>query len=109
MNMNPEPKVTFIVPCYKLGHLLSQCVNSILKQSFGDFEVLIINNDSPDNTAEVAESFRDPRVKHIHNETNIGHIRNYNKGLTLARGKYAWLLSADDMLRSPKVLERYVE
>ena len=109
MNQNSEPKVSFIVPCYKLGHLLSQCVNSILKQDFKDFEILIMNNDSPDNTAEVAQSFLDPRVKHIRNETNIGHIRNYNKGLTLARGKYAWLLSADDMLRSPVVVGRYVD
>jgi hypothetical protein len=109
MNTNTEPKVSFIVPCYKLGHLLSQCVNSILEQDFSDFEILIMNNDSPDNTAEVAESFHDPRVKHVRNETNLGHIRNYNKGLTLARGKYAWLLSADDMLRSPSVLQRYVD
>jgi glycosyltransferase involved in cell wall biosynthesis len=102
------PTVSFIVPCYKLAHLLPECVNSILSQTYRDFEVLILDDCSPDNTAEVARSFRDPRVKHIRNEPNLGHLRNYNKGISLARGRYIWLISADDYLRRPYVLERYV-
>jgi glycosyltransferase involved in cell wall biosynthesis len=107
--MSLDPLVTFVVPCYKLAHLLSQCVNSILGQDYKNFEVLIMDNCSPDNTPEVAQSFNDPRIQHIRNESNLGHIRNYNKGMTLARGKYVWLLSADDMLRSPHVLGRFVD
>lgn len=103
-----NPKVTFVVPCYKLGHLLPGCVNSILSQTFGDFELLIMDDCSPDNTPEVAQSFRDARVKHIRNERNLGHLRNYNKGIELASGEYIWLISADDWLRKPYVLERYV-
>jgi len=103
-----NPLVTVVVPCYKLAHLLPQCVNSILGQDYKNFEVLIMDNCSPDRTPEVAQSFNDPRVQHIRNESNVGHIRNYNKGLTLARGKYVWLLSADDMLRSPHVLGKFV-
>jgi Glycosyl transferase family 2 len=103
-----DPLVSFVVPCYKLGHLLQQCVNSILAQDYKNFEVLIMDNCSPDSTPQVAQSFNDPRVQHIRNESNVGHIRNYNKGMTLARGKYAWLLSADDMLRTPDVLGRFV-
>jgi glycosyltransferase involved in cell wall biosynthesis len=102
------PKVSFVIPCYKLAHLLSECVNSILSQSYGDFEVLIMDDCSPDNTPEVAASFQDPRVKHVRNEPNLGHLRNYNKGISLSRGKYVWLISADDCLRRPYVLERYV-
>jgi len=104
-----KPKVTFIVPCYKLAHLLRKCVRSILFQTFQDFEVLIMDDCSPDNTPEVAASFRDPRVKHIRNEPNLGHLKNYNKGISLAEGDYIWLISADDSLRSPRVLDRYVE
>jgi glycosyltransferase involved in cell wall biosynthesis len=104
----PNPSVSFIVPCYKLAHLLSECINSILSQTYSDLEVLILDDCSPDNTAEVAKSFRDPRVTHIRNEPNLGHLRNYNKGIGLARGKYIWLLSADDYLRKPYVLEKYV-
>ena len=103
-----NPTVSFVVPCYKLAHLLGECVESILGQTYRDFEVLIMDDCSPDNTAEVAQSFTDPRVRHVRNEPNLGHLRNYNKGIELARGKYVWLISADDRLRRPYVLERYV-
>ena len=103
------PKVTFVVPCYKLAHLLPECVNSILSQTYQDFEVLIMDDCSPDNTPEVARSFNDPRVQHVRNEPNLGHLRNYNKGIGLARGEYIWLISADDRLRSPEALQKYVE
>lgn len=103
-----SPKVTFIVPCYNLAHVLAECVNSILLQSYADFEVLIMDDCSPDNTAEVARSFNDSRVKHVLNEKNLRHLANYNKGVNLAQGEYVWLISADDRLRNTSVLEKYV-
>ena len=103
------PVVSFVVPCYKLAHLLPECIESILGQTYGNFEVLIMDDCSPDQTPEVAQSFQDPRVKHIRNEPNLGHLRNYNKGIGLTRGKYVWLISADDYLRRSYVLQRYVE
>jgi len=104
-----NPKVTFIVPCYKLAHLLPDCIRSILSQTFQDFEILIMDDCSPDHTPEVAASFADPRIIHVRNEPNLGHLRNYNKGISLARGEYVWLISADDYLRRPYVLERYLQ
>lgn len=104
-----EPSVSFVVPCYKLAHVLPDCLNSILAQTYSDFEILIMDNCSPDNTPEVAHSFGDSRVKHIRNEINVGHVRNFNKGINLARGKYVWLVSADDFLTSPHALNRYVD
>ncbi len=103
-----KPEVSFIVPCYNLGHLLAECVESILAQTYGDFELLIMDDCSPDQTPEVARSFRDPRVQHIRNERNLGHIANYNKAIGRARGRYVWLISADDRLGRSYVLERYV-
>lgn len=103
-----NPAVSFVVPCYKLAHLLPECINSILTQSFRDFEVLIMDDCSPDNTADVARSFRDSRVKHIRNDPNLGHLRNYNKGISLVDGKYVWLISADDYLLRDYILEKYV-
>src|SRR3984893_9061630 len=50
-----DPKVTFVVPCYKLAHLLSECVSSILDQTYTDFELLIMDDCSPDNTPEIAD------------------------------------------------------
>jgi glycosyltransferase involved in cell wall biosynthesis len=84
-------------------------VNSILAQTYGDFEIIIMDDCSPDNTAQVAAEFKDPRVIYIRNEPNLGNIRNFNKGIEMARGRYIWLISADDCLRSPNVLQRYVE
>lgn len=104
-----EPLVSLVVPCYKLAHFLPECINSILAQRYQNFEILIMDNCSPDNTPEVAASFNDPRVKHIRNEVNLGHVRNFNKGITMARGKYVLLVSADDWLRSREILGRYVD
>ena len=103
-----NPTVTFVVPCYNLGHLLRECVESILAQTYTDFEVLIMDDCSPDDTPCVAQSFSDPRVRHIRNDPNLGHLRNYDKGITLARGRYLWLISADDKLRRDYVLARFV-
>jgi glycosyltransferase involved in cell wall biosynthesis len=104
-----SPQVSFVVPCYQLAHLLGECVNSILSQTFGDFEILIMDDCSPDNTPLVAASYADPRVRHVRNDPNLGHLRNYNKGISLARGRYTWLISADDRLRTREVLARYVD
>jgi glycosyltransferase involved in cell wall biosynthesis len=102
------PSVSFVIPCFKLGHLLLECINSILSQSFRDFEVLIMDDCSPDNTEEIAALIHDSRVRYIRNESNLGHLKNYNKGIQMASGKYVWLISADDRLRRRYVLERYV-
>ncbi len=69
-----RPKVSFVVPCYRLAHLLPQCIHSILAQTFVDFEILVMNDRSSDNTTEVAAAFRDPRVIHVLNEKNLGHL-----------------------------------
>jgi len=108
-DMSSAPLVTFVVPCYKYAHLLGKCVSSILAQDYENVEVLIMDNCSPDNTPEVAQSFQDSRVRHIRNDSNLGAEQNFNEGLTLARGKYVWILSADDLLRSPAVLRRFVD
>jgi glycosyltransferase involved in cell wall biosynthesis len=108
MIRSKPPLVSFVIPCYKLAHFLPECIRSILSQTFSDFEVLVMDDCSPDNTAEVALSFHDDRIRHIRNEQNLGPLRNYNKGVSLSRGKYIWMISADDYLRRPYVLERYV-
>jgi glycosyltransferase involved in cell wall biosynthesis len=103
-----SPKVSFVVPCYKLAHLLQECVESILAQTYEDFEVLIMDDCSPDHTGEVVRSFHDSRIRYIRNDPNLGHLRNYNRGISLALGEYIWLISADDRLRKQYILERYL-
>jgi glycosyltransferase involved in cell wall biosynthesis len=104
-----HPVVSFVVPCYNLASFLPECINSILSQAFSNFEVLIMDDCSPDNTSSVARLFTDPRIKYIRNEHNLGALRNYNKGIQLCRGKYIWLISADDYLRRRDILKRYVK
>ena len=102
-------RVSFVIPCYKLAHLLPECLGSILSQSYEDFEILLMDDCSPDETPEVAQSFHDPRIKYVRNKENLGHLHNYNKGIALSQGKYVWLISADDCLRRTYALERYVQ
>ena len=109
MSANAAPLVSFVVPCYKHGHFLADCVNSILQQTFGNFEIVIMDDCSPDSTPAVAQSFDDPRIIYVRNPHNLGHLANYNKGIATTRGKYVWLINVDDYLRRPYVLERFVD
>ena len=106
--MSAAPRVTFAVPCYGLAHFLPECLASIFEQTFADFEVIVLDDASPDDTPAVVAAIRDPRVRYTRNETNLGPAKNFNKGLAMARGEYVWIISADDRLRRPYVLERFV-
>jgi glycosyltransferase involved in cell wall biosynthesis len=92
--------VDVIVPCYRYGHFLRECVESVLSQSGVSVRVLIIDDASPDNTAEVAADLvrEDPRVTFIRHSENKGHIATYNEGIDWASADYMLLLSADDYL-----------
>lgn len=102
-----RPSVSVIVPCYRYGHWLEGCVQSILDQSGVDVRVLVLDDASPDDTALVASRLarHDRRVEWRHHETNQGHIATYNEGLAWADGDYTALLSADDLL-APGALTR---
>ena len=93
-------RVDVIVPCYNYGCFLEQCVNSVLDQERVDVRVLVIDDASPDNTAEVAAGLarENPRVTVMRHSTNKGHINTYNEGIEWASADYALLLSADDYL-----------
>jgi GT2 family glycosyltransferase len=93
--------VSVIVPCYNYAAVLGDCLDSVLRQEGPQIRVLVINDASPDHTAETAELWaqRDPRVEVRHHDTNLGNIATYNEGLAWAAdGDYTVLLSADDML-----------
>lgn len=92
--------VDVIVPCYRYGHFLRQSVESVLAQRDINVRVLIIDDASPDCTAEVATqlSSEDSRVTFVRNPHNKGHIATYNDGITWAGAEYYMILSADDYL-----------
>ncbi len=92
--------IDIIVPCYRYGRYLRECVSSILTQSVSTVRVLIINDASPDNTGEVAKELviADSRVSYLEHASNKGHIYTYNEGTEWASADYLLLLSADDYL-----------
>lgn len=99
--------VDVVVPCYRYGHFLRECVESVLTQSLKDVRVLILDDASPDNTSEVgAELAReDTRVTLLRHQNNKGHIETYNEGIDWVCADYMLLLSADDYLL-PGALDR---
>jgi glycosyltransferase involved in cell wall biosynthesis len=101
--------VDVIVPCYRYGRFLKMCVGSVLDQQNVAVRVLIIDDCSPDNTADVARQLQeeDERVSFIRHESNQGHIATYNEGIAWAHSEYYLLLSADDYLL-PGALSRTV-
>jgi glycosyltransferase involved in cell wall biosynthesis len=107
-----NPTVSFVIPCYRLAHFLAECLDSILSQSYRNIEMIILDDHSPDNTADVGRaivaSHPDRRIVYIRNRENLGNICNYNKGIRIVQGKYVWILSPDDRLRSQNIVEKYV-
>ena len=102
-----RPRVSVVVPCYRYGHYLPACVHSVLDQTGVEVDLTIIDDASPDDSAEVAQHLaaEDPRVRFVAHETNRGHIATFNEGLAAAEGEYVVLLSADDLL-APGALAR---
>lgn len=94
------PRVDVIVPCYRYGHLLAECVESICRQDGVDVRVLIVDDASPDSTAQVAASLsqRDGRIEVVRHEHNLGHLATFNHGLSMVEADFVALVSADDRL-----------
>ena len=92
-----SPEVTVLMSVYNGEKYLQEAIDSILNQTFTDFEFLIVNDGSIDRTAEILQSYRDTRIKIIDNEKNIGLTKSLNKGLRMARGEYIARMDADDV------------
>ena len=103
-----NPKVNVLMSVYNGEKYLREAIDSILGQTFKDFEFLIINDGSTDKTGEILKSYNDPRIKIINNEKNIGLTKSLNKGLRLARGEYIARQDADD-ISMPERLKKEVE
>jgi glycosyltransferase involved in cell wall biosynthesis len=98
--------VSVIVPCYNYAQYLSEALDSVLAQTYEDWECIIINDGSPDNTEEVALEYceRDARFKYLYKE-NGGHSSARNYGIRHSSGKYILPLDADDTLSKDYVKE----
>jgi glycosyltransferase involved in cell wall biosynthesis len=104
------PLVTIGLPVYNGANYIRQAIDSILAQTFKNFELIISDNCSTDDTVDICKEYaaRDPRVRVSRNERNLGAVHNYNKVIHEARGKYFRHAAHDDVL-APTNIERCVE
>ncbi|MDC1416920.1 glycosyltransferase [Flavobacteriaceae bacterium] len=101
------PKVSVIMPVYNAEKYLNETINSILNQTYGDFEFLIIDDGSTDRSFQILESYTDPRIKLLKNDQNIGYVKTLNKLIELSTGEYIARQDNDD-ISFPKRLEKQV-
>jgi glycosyltransferase involved in cell wall biosynthesis len=108
--VNSSPIVSIGIPVYNGENYLEEAVNSLLVQSFKDFEIIICDNASTDRTEEICNAFQalDDRVKYYRNAKNLGAAGNYKKAFKLAKGKYFKWMAHDDTC-SPNYLEECVK
>jgi glycosyltransferase involved in cell wall biosynthesis len=107
MDSIAKPKVTVLMPVYNGARFLAEAMESILGQTFADFEFLIINDGSTDDSLEIIHSFQDLRINQVNNGRNMGLIYTLNRGIDLAQGEYIARMDCDD-ISLPKRLERQV-
>jgi glycosyltransferase involved in cell wall biosynthesis len=100
-------KISVLTSVYNAGKYLDDAIQSILKQTYSDFEFIIINDASTDESAEYLAQINDPRVKVIHNQINLGLTRSLNVGLQHVTTKYVARMDADDVAH-PQRLEKQI-
>jgi glycosyltransferase involved in cell wall biosynthesis len=90
------PLISVIIPTYNRAHTLGRAVKSALAQTFTDFELMIVDDGSTDNTGEVARSFADARIHYLKHARNLGASAARNTGIKSSRGRYISFLDSDD-------------
>jgi len=106
-----SPRVSISIPTYKGANFIAETIESVLSQEYQDFEILVFDDASPDETRDIVLSIKDDRISYFRNDSNLGPEGNWNLGLKKAKGLYYKLLPHDDLLsrgalgRQVKVLE----
>lgn len=106
--MANNPSVSVIVPVYKVEQYVKICVDSILNQTFQDFEIILVDDASPDKSFELCQKLYgdNDKVKFVRHEKNLGLGPTRNTGIKNARGKYVYFVDSDDFIL-PNTLERF--
>jgi glycosyltransferase involved in cell wall biosynthesis len=99
--------VSVCLPVYNGAVYIAESIESVLTQTYDDFRLIVCDNCSTDNTADIVRSFRDPRITYLRNPSNLGVIGNFNHCLSLADGEYVCIWAHDDVML-PENLERKV-
>jgi glycosyltransferase involved in cell wall biosynthesis len=102
-----RPRVSVCVPVYNGSAYIGACLESVLAQTFDDFELIVCDNCSTDDTEEVVRRYADPRIRYVRNPQNLGLVGNANRCLALASGEYVCIFHHDDVML-PENLARKV-
>jgi glycosyltransferase involved in cell wall biosynthesis len=94
--------ISVIIPAYNQGHYLGEAIQSVIDQTYPDFELVVVDDGSTDKTAQVACSFSDPRIRYIHQE-NRGLSAARNTGILRSSGEYLTFLDSDDLFVADKL------
>jgi glycosyltransferase involved in cell wall biosynthesis len=102
------PKVSVLLPVYNCEKYISETIQSLLNQTFEDFEILVIDDCSKDSTIEIVESFDDKRIQLFKKEKNTGYTNSLNYAISIAKGEYIARMDGDDICM-PNRFEKQVE
>jgi glycosyltransferase involved in cell wall biosynthesis len=100
-----RPLVSIVMPTYRRAHLIGESIGSLLRQSFGDFELLVQDDASPDDTAAVVAAIGDARIRYARNASNVKMPGNLNAGIARATGVYVLVCHDHDLYASTLVEE----
>jgi len=101
------PKVSVVMPVFNREKYVVDAVNSILTQTFTDFEFIIIDDGSTDSTFDILKTFNDKRIKLVRKEKNQGNYTARNKGMEMATGKYICVMDSDDIALAYRIQKQY--
>ena len=96
----PPPFFSVLIPTYNMSNYLNIAIKSVLEQDFQDFELIVCDNASIDDTESIVNSYNDSRIKYYKNKFNLGAINNFNKAISYATGVYIKFLESDDLMNS---------
>lgn len=104
-NMSEDnPKISVVVPLYNHEKYIGEALHSVLSQSFADFELIVINDGSSDNSENIVKEIKDDRIRYF-SQDNQGAHAAINRGIQLARGEYVSILNSDDVYESGRLEE----
>lgn len=101
--------VSVIITTYNREKFIKKAIDSVLAQSYKNFELIIVDDDSSDNTLEIISQYHDPRIKIIKNKINLGVVKSSNKAISYARGEYIARIDDDDSWCDKDKLKKQVE
>jgi hypothetical protein len=104
---NAPPTVSVCIPVYNGAGTINRSIDSVLAQTYGNFECVVVDNNSTDSTVECVQAYSDPRIRIVRNRRNLGMVGNHNQCAAVARGRLIQFVHADDWLL-PDCLARLV-